>query len=173
MSDIVMLKGVRVNFPYLFKKNKFEKYGAVLMLENETDVKRVQKVIADKIKHDFKGKGIPADKICLKNGDDSGNDAYEGLHFLNTNASTRPKVLNAKADVITDAEEDKIYSGCYVNAKVSVWAQNNDYGKRINCELIAIQFAKNGEELGGKGVSVSEATEGFEAVEEDDDFLAA
>ena len=170
-----MLKNVRVNFPNLFKKSKFDKYGATLMLEPDSEQYKTVKHEIDRVtKESFKGKKLPADKVCLKDGDDTGKDVYAGLYVLNTNSNTPPHVIshiNPKEKVAED--ENKIYSGCYVNVKVNLWAQDNEWGKRINAELIAIQFAKNGEPLSGTHVSEDEAVDGFDAVEEDDEDWAA
>lgn len=42
----------------------------------------------------------------------------------------------------------KLYGGCYVNAAIRVWPQDNTFGRAIRCELIAVQFAKDGEAFG-------------------------
>jgi hypothetical protein len=67
------------------------------------------------------------------------------------------------------AEEDnRIYAGCYVNAIFSLWAQNNQYGKRINAQLDGVQFAKDGEPFADGGVSVSEFDAFGDDMDEDD-----
>ena len=42
----------------------------------------------------------------------------------------------------------KMYGGCYVNAAVSLWAQDNQFGRGIRCQLMAVQFAKDGTPFG-------------------------
>lgn len=81
--------------------------------------------------------------------------------------------MGKNKEVIKSEDDCEIYSGCFVNAKINLWAQKNTYGKRINCELIAIQFASDGEALDGVSVSTDKAMEGFEAEGADDDFMAA
>jgi biotin carboxyl carrier protein len=49
----------------------------------------------------------------------------------------------------------QIYAGCYVNAAIKPWAQKNVHGNGIRCELVAIQFAKDGEPFGEAEVDVS------------------
>ena len=41
------------------------------------------------------------------------------------------------------------------------------HSKRINCELLAIQFKADGERLGGGGISREAAMEGFDTDAED------
>lgn len=48
---------------------------------------------------------------------------------------------------IKTQDECLTYSGCTVNAKVRLWPRDNNFGKRINCELIATQFAGHGQRL--------------------------
>jgi hypothetical protein len=42
----------------------------------------------------------------------------------------------------------KMYGGCYVNAAISLWAQDNQFGRGIRCQLLAVQFAKDGSPFG-------------------------
>jgi hypothetical protein len=42
----------------------------------------------------------------------------------------------------------KLYGGCYVNVAVSLWAQDNQFGRGIRCQLLAVQFAKDGAPFG-------------------------
>lgn len=45
--------------------------------------------------------------------------------------------------------EGKIYSGCYVNMQVEIWAQNNTNGKGIRSTLLGVQFWRTGDAFGG------------------------
>jgi len=49
--------------------------------------------------------------------------------------------------------DNRIYAGCYVNAIVVLWAQNNNYGKRINANLLGVQFVADGSPFGDGGTS--------------------
>lgn len=49
----------------------------------------------------------------------------------------------------------KLYGGCFVNAAVRIWPQDNQFGRGIRCELIAVQFAKDGEPFGEAPPDVS------------------
>lgn len=190
MSDFIMIKNARVSFPHLFTKpiinGKEGKYGATLMLDpakHKKTIATIKSEIQSLIKDRLKGKRLPSDKLCLREGADKGRDEYEGYLVLSTNSKNRPAVLSTNGrDIVTDEDDCTIYAGCYVNAKVRLWAQDNKYGKRINSEMVAIQFAADGESLDDSHVSLDEAAEGFESVgedreedvgDDDDDFLAA
>lgn len=179
-KDFIMLKNVRVSFPHLFTKPVINgeegKCGAVLMLDPEDHknaIATVKKNIAELIKDKLKGRKVPSDKLCLRDGEDKGRPEYEDLMVLSANSKNKPVVLSTNGKgVIDDEDKCPIYAGCYVNAKIRLWAQDNNYGKRINAELVAIQFAAEGEALDGAHVTVDEAMEGFGSVDEDDlDFL--
>jgi Protein of unknown function (DUF2815) len=43
----------------------------------------------------------------------------------------------------------KVYSGCFVNMQVEVWAQNNANGKGIRAGLMGVQFVRDGDSFGG------------------------
>lgn len=50
---------------------------------------------------------------------------------------------------ILTARDGKPYSGCYVNATLEIWPQDNKFGRRINCNLKGLQFVKDGDAFGG------------------------
>lgn len=181
-NDMIMIKDVRVSFPHLFTRPTINgeegKCGATLMFDNKRHKKtiaRLETAITDLSKLKFKGRKLPSDKLCLRDGEDKGRAEYEGYQVLTAGHRSKPLVVAKDgATIITDEEDSPIYAGCYVNAKIRLWAQDNTYGKRINAELIAIQFVRDGDPLDGSYVSVEDAASGFDAVEEDDedDFLA-
>lgn len=180
-DKFIFLKNVRVSFPRLYEKPVINgeqgKYGASLLLDPKTNanaIKQLQAAISGLIKDKLKGQKLASDKICLRDGDDKGRPEYEGFMVLSANNNARPVVLDARMNEITDLDKNPIYPGCYVTAKVSLWAMNNNYGKRICANLIAIQFVGDGEALADSYVSKEEAVEGFEAVtdEEPEDIFA-
>ena len=182
MSDFIMLKNVRVSFPHLFSRpyvnGEEGKCGATLMLEpkeNSEAIQLIQEQIDELVNAKFKGRSVASDRLCLRAGEDKGRSEYQGYLVLSANSKGRPLVIsNDGRTLITSQEDCPIYAGCYVNAKIRLWSQNKHYGKRINAELIALQFAKHGEPLDGAYVSVEEAMAGFgDITQESEDLLAA
>jgi len=61
----------------------------------------------------------------------------------------------------------RVYGGCYVNAHVNFWAQDNSNGKGIRCELVAIQRNRDGDAFSGgmapDADQFDEITEGADA----------
>lgn len=95
-------------------------------------------------------------------------DGFEDMHSLNTSSKTRPLVIDGQKNPLT-AADGKPYAGCYVNAQVEVWAQDNSYGKRINAQLKGVQFLRDGDAFGG-GAPAS--TDDFESIEDGADAAA-
>ncbi len=176
-ADIFMLKNVRCSFPHLFERpiinGEEGKCGAKLLLEpgNKAHAQMIKAVnfrINELIKRAFQGKvNIPDEKRCLRKGENTTRPEYAGFYVVSSNHKTKPVVLGADAQtVITSQEACQIYSGCRVNAKIQLWVQNNKHGKRINANLVAIQFAGDDEPFDGSYIPVDEAMEGFEAFED-------
>ena len=59
----------------------------------------------------------------------------------------RPKIVDRRGNALTE-EDGKPYSGCYVNAIVDIWAQKGET-PGVRCELMGMQFVKDGEAFGG------------------------
>lgn len=128
---------------------KSDKRG-VAILENAIDtIKNDKDAIA---KWGGKNTGI---RIPLRDGDiDRPEDAaYADSYFFNANASVdhKPKVFNRDRVEIADPEE--IYSGCWVQAVVSLYPYNSNGNKGIGVGLLAVRKIKDGDSLGGTVVS--------------------
>lgn len=109
------------------------------------------------------GKGMKGIKgYCLKSQDDSIgdeeafvslqevedlHDSMAGKYIFSASEKTRPTVVDQNKAPLTE-EDGVIYAGCYVTAIVSVWVQDNSYGKRVNANLIGVQFKGDGEAFG-------------------------
>lgn len=93
------------------------------------------------------------DKLLTHNGDSKASLAgYEGNIFFNAYNTVRPTVVDRDRTPLTK-QDGKPYSGCYVNVIIDVWAQENQYGKRVNAQLQGVQFVKDGEAFSGGGTS--------------------
>lgn len=70
----------------------------------------------------------------------------------------RPPIINRAKRPVREGQPEFPYGGCYVNAIVSFWAQDLalGFGPRINANLLAIQFSKDGESFGRGQIDVNE-----------------
>lgn len=167
----VKLANVRLSFPSLFKMASFGgestgKFEATFVLDKEEHaevLEQLRKHIDTLMKTELKGK-VAADKICLKDGDDLGRPEFEGKYTIKASTKKRPLVIDRDKTPLTE-EDNKPYAGCYVNAIISLWAQNNQYGKRINAQLDGVQFHADGEPFGDGAIDVNE----FDAFGGDDE----
>jgi len=156
-----ILKNVRLSFPSLFQPEVYGgestgKYAATLILDKEVHAKEIaliKKATNDMMIATFKGK-IPSDQLALKDGDESGRPEYAGAYTIKVATKKRPTVVDRDKSPLVE-EDGKPYSGCYVNAVIGLWAQDNKFGKRINGNLFGVQFFKDGEAFGSGPIDVS------------------
>ena len=153
----IKLNNVRLSFPSLFRKAVFNgeetKFEATFLLnkkEHADTIAEINAAIKEMIKDSFKGAKIPSDKLCMKDGGESAYDGYEGCVSIKSSNNKRPTVLDRDRSPLSE-DDNRIYSGCYVNAVIDLWPQNNSYGKRINSNLLGVQFMKDGEPFGAGG----------------------
>lgn len=168
-SAKVQLKSVRLSFPSLFKRASFDgeegKFEATLLIpKSDTKIKaKLDKLIAAAIAE--AGIKVAKDKICLRDGDDAEYDGYEDHWSLKASSNRRPTVIGK--DKAPLAEDDEVvYAGCYVNAIIDFWVQDNKYGKRVNANLYGVQFVKDGESF---GAGATDVTDEFDLIDDEDD----
>lgn len=118
--------------------------------------------------------------LCLRDGAAKAEyDGFAGNAFIAASNAVQPaivapmmyggKVVYVEEDgrgFITDPQGNRTlvegqkfkapYAGCYANLQLDVWAQDNEYGKRINCKLLGIQFCEDGNAFSG-GAGFDEA----------------
>ena len=121
---------------------------------------------------------LKADKMCLQDGDDVEYAGYAGNYYLSASRTAygsgeqpakRPYRIIGRNKVKREdgsmgfPDSSEVYSGCFLNAIVHIWAQDDpDYGKRINASIGGIQFWRDGDAFGGgKKVDVDNAFEEF------------
>ena len=171
----IKLNNARLSFPSLFQKAVFggeeTKYEATLLL-NKTQQAKTIKQIETAIKavnaEKHKGKTLSPEKICLKDGDTIEYDGYAGNMSIKASSTKRPMVIGQDRAPLTE-DDGKPYAGCYVNAIIELWGQKNQFGERVNANLLAIQFSKDGDSF-GDGVSAS--VEDFEIIDAENDDIS-
>lgn len=159
---IVKITNVRIAFANLFEPDtKYNRYGASFVIvpgsENAKNLAAAVAAVAkekwaakaDGILAQIKSKGdLGYQEAPKRNGEGSVYDGFEDRFTLNTSSKTRPAVINTDTTPLT-AQDGKPYSGCYVDASVELWAQDNTFGKKINASLRYVQFRADGESFSG------------------------
>jgi hypothetical protein len=179
----ILIKDVRASYPHVglpFKGKNDEgvttsSYGIIGLMPKASSHKAAKalldEVIAEICK-DKKVRGVPAEKCFLRDGDASMKDDNENCFTISTRESNRPSVRDRRAQAVTDDKKAQqlVYGGCYVNMLIRPWWQDSkDYGKRINCGIVAVQFLRDGKPFGEGRVSEDDIDDTFEAYEDDED----
>ena len=167
----VKLKMVRLSFPDIFTAKAYEgqgplKYRASFLFEpngeNHKTVLAAMNAVAkeawkDKAKQVLANADDDSKLRFLVNGDKKAYDGYAGMLCVSaTRDQTKgrplvldknPKLPNGDDNVLVETD-GRPYAGCYVNATIELWPQDNKFGKTIRAQLLAVQFAKDGDAFG-------------------------
>ena len=179
----IKLRDVRLSFPALFEPKAFDanqkaKYSASFILEeDDPQVDEIQEAIEAVAEDKWPGKVPRRLKTCLRNGEEKPDTAGygDGVMFVTSSSPTQPRILDRAKRDLTEADGVP-YGGSYVSAVLELWAQDNQYGRRINAELKAVVFLRHGEAFGGgspvRDEELDDLCDGeVEDPEDDDDFL--
>lgn len=160
------LNNVRLAFPALFEAKTVNSEGkpafsAVFLIDpKDPQVKTIQQAIEATAKEKWGAKAEAilkamraADKTALHDGNTKAEyDGFADMLFLSARNQVRPLVINTDRTPLAQAD-GKPYAGCYVHAVVELWAQDNNYGKRINASLSGVQFVRDGDAFAGGGIA--------------------
>lgn len=179
-SDVIKLPNVRLSFPRLFKPKAFRegqepRFESTFLLDpsDKVHAKIIKQIetTADEILEEHFGKKVPKKiELCFGDGDDKDYDGYEGMFYISTSNKTRPTVVARDRTPLVE-EDGKPYAGCYVNGSITLWVMDNEFGKRVNANLRAVQFVKDGEAFGVKPVDADEEFDVLDDEDDSDDFL--
>lgn len=170
---------VRLSFPNLAKPKAFQegqdpRFEATFLMdpsnaEHAVLIKKIREQVKALALEAYGGE-IPSDlKVCITNNSNKDGtqkkkyDGYNGMVFLTSNNKTRPTIVGRARNAVVDGDKEFPYGGSYVIGSITLWAQNNKFGKRINANLRAIQFVKDGEAFGRGPVA---AEDEFDELEE-------
>jgi hypothetical protein len=183
----IRVNGVRMSFAAIFEPKQVggqgdPRFSAAFAIEPDSEnankchdamvtaAKEKWKDKAAAIFKELKSKG----RVCFKtepltNAEGEVYDGFEDMYVLNASNKTRPLVLDKNKSPLT-AADGRPYSGCYVNAVIDIWAQDNQYGKRLNGTLMGVQFDRDGDAFGGGRPAAPDDFETVEGGEDADDF---
>lgn len=163
------LENVRLAFPVLFEPKTVNGEGkpafsAALLIDPADPVVKTINAAIDQLakeKWGAKAEGVlktlrATDKVALHDGDLKSNyDGFPGNLYISARSATRPLVIDKDKSPLTE-QDGKPYAGCYVNASIELWTQDNNYGKRVNASLRGIQFFRDGDAFAGGGAASEE-----------------
>lgn len=169
----------RLSYTHVFAKynpgddNVDGKYMTNVLIpkEEKETVKAIQAAIeaAKKagIVSKWSGKEPKKLDMPLRDGDDKGDDVYDGCYFLNAKSSTRPGIVDKKKVPIVDEEE--VYSGVWAIMSVTFFAYDKSGNKGVACGLNNIMKFKDDEHLGGRASAENDFAD-IDAEEDDDEL---
>lgn len=158
-SAIVRLRNVRLSFPALFEPKSVmgseAKYSANFLMEKGSEnAKLCAQAVQEILRLKNKGKAIPDDKIAFGEANRKDYDGYDDDNmYVAAKSTKRVQVVDKDLTPLTE-DSGRPYAGCYVNATVRFWWQDNKWGKRVNCALRAVQFWADGDSFGEKAADV-------------------
>lgn len=165
----LLLRDVRLAFPNLFvataPKGGGEKAFSASFIypKNHAQVQQIRDAVMAVAKEKWTDKALAifktleaSSKLCFHEGSTKAEyEGYDGNLFIATRSKVRPSVFDQQKTPLT-AEDGKPYSGCYVNASIEIWAQDNDFGKRVNAQVRGVQFLRDGDAFAGGGSAAGE-----------------
>lgn len=181
----IRLENCRLAFAQLFEPKQVNGEGepaysgSFIFPKDSANVKRLNAAIEQVAKEKWAEKAPvllkqlrAADKICLRDGDLKPDyDGFPGNFYVSARTKSRPLLINQKKEPLAQTD-GKPYSGCFVTVLIDVWAQDNNFGKRINASLKGVQFAKDGDAFSGAAPASPEAFEDLSEGAEDEAALA-
>lgn len=166
-SAVIQLTG-RMSYPNVFvakaaqpgQEPKFSCNIIMDKVEDAASISLAQKTIQDLLEsHYGKGKVPKGFKLCLREGIERDADGYgPEVMFVSASHKRKPLTVNQAAMGVTE-QDNLFYPGCVINMTVTLWLQDNSFGKRINANLRGVQFVDEDEEFGDGGGSIDAATE--------------
>jgi hypothetical protein len=157
----VILKNVRLAFPAIFEAKSVAgeepAFSASFILPpDHTGIAEINVAIEAVAKEKWGAKTAETLKalrakghVCLHDGDEKVEyDGFEGNMYVSTRSKTRPLVLDRDKSPLT-ASDGRPYGGCQVVASLELWAQDNNFGKRVNAQLKGVQFYADGDAFSG------------------------
>lgn len=162
----VKLTNVRLAFPVLFEAKTVNGEGkpafsaSFLLDPADPQVKALNQAIEQVAKDKWGAKAEAIlkqmraqDKVALHDGDLKANyDGFPGNLYVSARSATWPLVIDKDKSPLTE-QDGKPYAGCFVNASIELWPQDNNYGKRVNASLRGVQFFRDGDAFAGGGAA--------------------
>ena len=174
MSQKIVLLNVRLAFPVIWAPKPFANdpsskpaYSASLLIaDKDSQIDKVDELLEEVAFEIWDKKSAmimkelrAKDRLALRSGDDKEQyDGFAGNHYISARSATKPLIIDRDKRPLEESD-GRPYGGCYVNASVEFWVQDNKYGKRINATLRGLQFIADGDAFAGGAPATPEEFE--------------
>lgn len=175
----VVIRNVRLSFPNLFRPSAAKGkdgqpqgepvFSSAFILDkkaNAADIKALEAAVALVKKEKWQGKPVNMKNKSIRDGaEKAATEGYgDAIVFISARNKRRPMVVDRNPTVPIVEGDPRLFAGCYVNAEVSAWAQDNQFGKGVNWSLNKVQYVREGDPFGEGQRPVEES---FSNLEED------
>jgi hypothetical protein len=177
-GERIIIPEARLAFPDIWEARSIEggqaQFGANLILApNSPAIPLIRAEEARLAKLAWPDKAdVMLEMIRAKNGNALHNgllkakyDGFDGNFYVSANLKTRPTIVDRDGSQLTPAD-GRPYSGCYVLAHISLWTMDNQYGQKINVNLLGLQFLRDGDAFSGGAAPSS--TDDFKPLDADE-----
>lgn len=173
----IVIRNVRASYPHVDKPYKGKdqtgepSYSITGLMPKAThgDAKDALRDMIRTMLAEKKLKDISADRKFLRDGDMTAKETDAGNWIVATRESKPPILRDEKNQTVQAVDAGrKFYGGCYVDILLRPWFQDNSYGKRVNANLLAVQFKRDGEAFGEGRITEDDADDVFDGVADDD-----
>lgn len=184
----IVVKEVRLSFPHLDKPwagpngtNQRPTYGAIGLMPKSPKYRRSYLLLEAEIQQFALSKqnpDLPTMHRFMRDGDErKDRKGFPGHWSIHANETNPPALRGRGTDPVTGRARiikpenavEVFYPGCWVNLFIKPWWQSNTNGKKINANLRAIQFVRDGERIVGDGRITDDVVDDtLEVLAEDD-----
>lgn len=164
----IVLEGTLAFAQQIFTAESFEAggveyFGTQLLMDPNSESAKVANATIEAVREGAQLGKVKTDRLCMTDGDDTEYKSHQGMLVLRATRQAkkgRPMTVDNLLNPCVQ-EDNLLYSGATARCKVNIWAQDNKWGKRVNAELLAVQFIAHGDQIGG---GQTPSIDGMEAV---------
>jgi len=154
-ADPIRFSFLEIAEPKSFNNDpkQVKKYQATALLDpsNKTHASQLQ-FLQDQAGKLLKEGGLGREdlkSVCFGRGDTRKKDGvvyegYAGMVYVQLANEIKPIIGDRSGKLVMPNESQFPYAGAYGIIKGTLWLQNNSWGKRINGNLLTLQFVKPG-----------------------------
>lgn len=163
-NGTILVSEVILSYPHLYEPygretDKKKKYSAKFLLPKATHKEAIKAILAhiDKLCIEKWKQKQPPTNVFLKNGElvrkDEGDENY---FFLSASETIKPRVVDrdGRTPIPEEDADGKMYPGAVVDVLINPWSQDNEWGKKLNANLLAVRFRAKGERRAGSRADV-------------------
>ncbi|WP_432693053.1 DUF2815 family protein [Morganella morganii] len=181
----VKLTNARLAFPELFEATQVNgqgdfKFRATFLIDKKRKdlIDAIEQVIkkvatdkwgakAESVLKSIRGNSM---RFNFRDGDEKAEyDGYADHMYIGASNKARPLVIDRDRSPLT-AQDGRPYSGCYVNATITLFAYDNQ-GKGISASLGGVQFYRDGDAFAGGGVASEDDFDDLSVGEEEESLI--